>query len=87
MDATVSNFVFGLCGLVAAAAMGMALLWVLAKTWPFILVHRFLPRIIGHDVGDQEVIDTLEEVARRLSLKAYELDWRIWERERGGPGA
>lgn len=28
----------------------------------------------------------LEAVAEEMGVKAYELDWRIWEWQRDGPG-
>jgi hypothetical protein len=52
---------------------------------PDVHVHSFVKSVIGRDLGDQEVVRLLEEVARRIGLKAYELDWRIWEYQRSLP--
>jgi len=49
--------------------------------------HRFVESILGRKVSDEELIKMLEVVAEKLEIPAYELSWRIWERQRGGPGA
>jgi len=46
---------------------------------PDVHVRRFVESIIHRSPTDGELVQALEEVARRLALKAYELDWRIWE--------
>jgi len=46
---------------------------------PDVHVRRFVESIIRRSLTDDELVQALEEVARRLGLKAYELDWRIWE--------
>jgi hypothetical protein len=53
---------------------------------PDVHLHRFVTKVIGRECGDEELVCALEHVAERLHLKAYELDWRIWEHERGGAG-
>ena len=53
---------------------------------PDIHVHRFVQETIGRPLGDREVVDVLKRVADEIGLKAYELDWRIWETQRGAPG-
>jgi hypothetical protein len=49
---------------------------------PDIHVRRFVESIIGRRMADAELVSTLEQVAIQLGLKAYELDWRIWESQR-----
>jgi len=46
---------------------------------PDIHVRRLVESAIDRSPTDGEIVEVLEEVARRLGLKAYELDWRIWE--------
>jgi hypothetical protein len=40
---------------------------------------------------DQDVIELTTRTAARIGIKAFEVDWRIWEASRGGalpdPGA
>jgi len=43
---------------------------------------KFLGAIIHHGFTERELVDVLERVAKELGLKAYELDWKIWEYER-----
>ena len=45
-------------------------------------VRRFVEAAIGRRARDTEVVDLVEESARRLGLRAAELDWRIWESQR-----
>jgi hypothetical protein len=55
---------------------------------PDVHLRRFVRSVVGDDnFTDSELVSVLERVANRLGLKAYELDWRIWEYQRGGPGA
>lgn len=49
---------------------------------PDIWVHRFLKDTLGRSVSDAEAVAALEAAAKWLGLKAYELDWRIWEAQR-----
>lgn len=46
----------------------------------------FLKSIIHHSFTEKELVDVLEKVAKELGLKAYELDWEIWEYQRGQKG-
>jgi len=46
---------------------------------PDVHVRRFVKSIIHRSPTDDELVQALEKVARMLALKAYELDWRIWE--------
>jgi hypothetical protein len=36
------------------------------------------------DLSDQDVIELTTQAARRIGIKAFDLDWRIWEASRGG---
>ena len=59
----------------------------IATIKPDVHVRRFIESIVHRsEITDQELVRTLEEVARELNLKAYELDWRIWEYQRSGTG-
>jgi hypothetical protein len=49
---------------------------------PDVHVRRFVQSIIHRSPTDDELVEALEKVATRLGLKAYELDWRIWEYQR-----
>ena len=49
---------------------------------PDVWVHRFIKETIGHSLSDQAAVAVLEQIAPRIGLKAYELDWRIWESQR-----
>jgi len=46
---------------------------------PDIWVHRFVKQALGRDMGDRETVNVLEAAAKEMGMKAYELDWRIWE--------
>lgn len=49
---------------------------------PDIHVRRFVESIIHRVLCDNELVTLLEKVAKQLGMKAYELDWRIWEYQR-----
>ena len=50
---------------------------------PDLHVRRFVESILHRsDITDEQLVATLEDIARELGLKAYELDWRIWEYQR-----
>jgi hypothetical protein len=51
---------------------------------PDVHIRRFVEQALGRSPRDREVIALLEAVARELGIKAYELDWRIWEASRAG---
>lgn len=51
---------------------------------PDVHVHRFVKQAIGRAASDAEAIALVEAAAKELGIKAYELDWRIWEASRGG---
>ena len=50
---------------------------------PDVHVLRFVATVLGRPLAPAEAVTALQEVARVLGLKAYELDWRIWEHQRG----
>lgn len=50
---------------------------------PDMWVHRFIQDVLGFSVSDEMAIKLLESVAQEIELKAYELDWRIWEKQTG----
>lgn len=45
-------------------------------------ILAFIRRAIGRDVWETEAVAALEEVARRLNIKANVLDWSIWDAEK-----
>jgi hypothetical protein len=49
---------------------------------PDVRLRRFVERCLERPVSDQEIVDVVSVAARTLGLKAYELDWAIWESER-----
>ena len=51
---------------------------------PDVHVRRFAEGAVGRALTDQEVVEVVTRAAHELGLKAYELDWRIWEASRGG---
>jgi len=53
---------------------------------PDIHVMRYVKKSLGRDADDREAVAVLEQIARDLGRNVYELDWAIWEHERGAPG-
>ena len=51
---------------------------------PDVHVRRFAETAVGRKLNDQEVIELTTKTAKRMGIKAFELDWRIWEASRGG---
>ena len=49
---------------------------------PDVHVRRFVTTAFGRSVTDMEIVHLLENVAKELSRKAYELDSSIWESQR-----
>jgi hypothetical protein len=45
------------------------------------LIH-FVRSIVHHGFTESELVNVLERIARELGLRAYELDWKIWEYEK-----
>jgi hypothetical protein len=51
---------------------------------PDVHVRRFAEAAVGRALNDQDVIELTTKAAQRIGIKAFELDWRIWEASRGG---
>ncbi len=49
---------------------------------PDVHILGFFRSIVPRPPADDAVIEALKAVAKQLGLKAYELDWRIWEYQR-----
>ena len=54
---------------------------------PDVHVRRFADAAVGRRLSDADVVEVVTRAARELGMKAYELDWRIWEASRGGTAA
>lgn len=52
---------------------------------PDVHVHRFAEAALGRLLSDADTVEVVVAAAHRLGMKAYELDWAIWEHGRGGP--
>lgn len=46
-------------------------------------IHRFIQETLGYAVTDRTAIKLIERAAQEMGVKAYELDWRIWEHTSG----
>lgn len=46
---------------------------------PDVHIRRFVESTIGRPMSDEDTVFALEQVAISTGIKAYELDWRIWE--------
>lgn len=57
---------------------------------PDVHLHRFSESVLGRRLSDTDVIEVVSGAAKVLAItlcvKAYELDWRIWESQRSTPG-
>jgi hypothetical protein len=51
---------------------------------PDVHVRRFAEAAVRRKLNDQDVIELTTRAAARIGVKAFELDWRIWEASRGG---
>jgi hypothetical protein len=51
---------------------------------PDVHVRRFAEAAVGRRLNDQDVIELTTRAAATIGIKAFELDWRIWEASRGG---
>ena len=51
---------------------------------PDVHVRRFAEAAVGRALNDQDLIDVVTKAAHLLGVRAYELDWRIWEASRSG---
>jgi hypothetical protein len=49
---------------------------------PDVHVRRFAEVAVGRSLNDNDVIAVVTGAAHRLGIKAYELDWAIWEHSR-----
>jgi hypothetical protein len=59
---------------------------------PDVHVWRFAQGAVGRSLDRDDVVEVVTRAAEELGIKAYELDWRIWEASRGAglsetPGA
>ena len=50
---------------------------------PDVHVRRFAEAALGRPLSDADIVEVVTLAARVLGIKAYELDWRIWEGSRG----
>jgi len=46
-------------------------------------VRWFAEAAVGRKLNDLDVIELTTNAARSIGIKAFELDWRIWEASRG----
>lgn len=53
---------------------------------PDVHVRRFVRRCLGRDVCDGELVQLVTEAAVQIGWTPRNLDWAIWESERGGRG-
>ncbi len=51
---------------------------------PDVHVRRFAEAAVSRKLNDQDVIELTTRAAASIGVKAFELDWRIWEASRGG---
>lgn len=51
---------------------------------PDVHVRRYAEAAVGRSLSDADVVELVTRAARVLDIKAFELDWRIWEASRGG---
>jgi hypothetical protein len=51
---------------------------------PDVHVRRFAEAAVGRKLNDQDVIELTTRAAATIGIKAFELDWRVWEASRGG---
>ncbi len=51
---------------------------------PDVHVRRFAEAALGRPLSDDDIVEVVTRAAGVLGIKAYELDWRIWEASRGG---
>jgi hypothetical protein len=51
---------------------------------PGLHLRRFAQAAVGRSLNDQDVSELATRAAARIGVKAFELDWRIWEASRGG---
>jgi hypothetical protein len=51
---------------------------------PDVHLRRFAEAAVGRTLNDNDVIELTSRAATRIGVKAFELDWRIWEASREG---
>jgi hypothetical protein len=51
---------------------------------PDVHVRRYAEAAVGCKLTDQDVIELTTKAAHSIGIKAFELDWRIWEASRDG---
>lgn len=51
---------------------------------PDVHVRKFAEGAVGRSLSDLDVVEVVVKAAHQLDIKAYELDWAIWEASRGG---
>ena len=51
---------------------------------PDVHVRRFAEAAAGRPLSEADIVDVVTGAAGVLGIKAFELDWRIWEASRGG---
>jgi hypothetical protein len=49
---------------------------------PDVHILRFVEDTLGRSTSPSDAVTVVCEAARRIGLKSYELDWRIWEYQR-----
>jgi hypothetical protein len=47
-------------------------------------VWRFAEAAVGRRLNENDVVEVVTPPAEELGIKAYEIDWRIWEASRRG---
>ena len=52
---------------------------------PDVHVRRFTEALLGRRLSDDDLVATVVAAARVLGVRAYELDWAIWEYQRALP--
>jgi hypothetical protein len=53
---------------------------------PDVHVRRFAEAVLGRRLNDDDLVAVVTGAALSLGVKAYELDWAIWEYQRGVTG-
>jgi hypothetical protein len=51
---------------------------------PDVHLRRSAEAAVGRTLNDNDVIELTSRAATRIGVKAFELDWRIWEASREG---
>jgi hypothetical protein len=72
-------------GLGPAVFQGLVMRQAVDTVKPDVHVRRFAEAAVGRRLNDNDVIAVVTRAARRLRVKAYELDWALWEHGRRKP--